>query len=79
MPTHGSRDCRYGKLGDSRRRADSHIAPHVGKGGATSPKLQARFADAHPDNPTVPDPAPYRSSNRPIVGEPRSPVTNDRR
>ena len=70
MPVHGARDCRFGRLGDSRRRDDAHIAGHVGKGGAT------RFADAHPDRPTPPE-EPFRSTNVPIAGEPRGVV--DRR
>ena len=70
MPTHGSGDRRFGKLGDSRRRDDGHIVRSPGKGPAVR-----RDSDIDLSPPEE----PYRSTNVPVVGVPGRPVTNDRR
>jgi hypothetical protein len=46
MPTHGSQDRRFGKLGDSRRRDDGHVAGvHAGKAASSPASLKRKDSD----------------------------------
>jgi hypothetical protein len=76
MPTLGSQDRRFGKLGDSRRRDGGHVAGvHIGKGGSQAASLKRRDSDIDLRSPEE----PYRSSNVPVAGEPRGVVEDKRR
>jgi hypothetical protein len=75
VPTHGSQDRRFGKLGDSRRRDDGHVpGVHVGKAASSPASLSRRDSDIDLRSPEE----PYRSTNVPIAGEPRGVISDKR-